>query len=144
MPPFTTAYGLSSAVNSVDITTFLSGASANPTPGTGSYARYQVIGTFVQIEFKYIFGTVPTTGAMHINLPVPINANYPKPQSIFHIRYISGGAVHYGMYNEKDANGANLVAPTSFHGAPVAFTNLSPDPLAVGDVLSGVIMYETG
>ena len=142
--PFNSNYGTNTTVLSADINSFLVGATNNPTPDTGSYARFQKIGTIVNVEFKYIFATVPTTGAMSINLPLPINSNYPKPQSVFHIRYISnGGAVHYGLYNEKDANSANLVAPTSFHGAPVAFTNLSPDPLAVGDILTGLIIYET-
>jgi hypothetical protein len=142
--PFNSNYGTNTTVLSADINSFLVGATNNPTPDTGSYARFQKIGPIVNVEFKYIFATVPTTGAMSINLPLPINSNYPKPQSVFHIRYLSnGGAVHYGLYNEKDANGANLVAPTSFHGAPVAFTNLSPDPLAVGDIITGLIIYET-
>jgi hypothetical protein len=145
--PFSTSYGVSGVVNSIDITTFISGASNNPTPDAGSYARYQVVGSLVNIEFKYIFATVPTTGAMSINLPLPISTQYPKPQSVFHIRYISStpsGKVHYGLYNENNANSANLVSPTTFHGVPAAFTNLSPDPLAVGDIVTGIIFYETG
>ena len=80
---------------------------------------------------------------MHINLPLPINQNYPKPQSIFHIRYITGAKLHYGFYNEKDANSANLVSQNTFGGTASAFTNLAPDVLNVGDILSGVVMYET-
>jgi hypothetical protein len=147
MAPFSTAYGLQSSVQSADITTFISGATNNPTPDTGSYARYQQIGTFVQIEFRYKFLTVPTTGNMHINLPIPINTNYPKPQSIFHIRYFNSpgtGQVHYGFYNERNANSVNIVAQITFGGIPAGFTNLSPNTLVIGDVLSGVIMYETG
>ena len=144
--PFNSNYGTNTTVLSADINSFLIGATNNPTPSAGSYARFQKIGTIVNLEFKYIFATVPTTGAMSINLPLPINSNYPKPQSIFHIRYISStpsGKVHYGLYNEKDANGANLVSPTTFHGVPASFTNLSPDTLAIGDIITGLIVYET-
>jgi hypothetical protein len=146
MIPFSTQYGTNTTVNSALINSFIVGATNSPTPSAGSYARFQKIGSIVNLEFKYIFATVPTTGAMHINLPLPINSNYPKPQSVFHIRYISSspsGRVHYGLYNEKDANGVNLVAPSTFHGVPASFTNLSPDPLAVGDIITGLIVYET-
>ena len=141
--PFATQYGTNTTVNSIDINSFIAGATNSPTPSAGSYARFQKIGSIVNIEFKYIFATVPTTGAMHINLPIPINTNYPKPQSIFHIRYITGGGqVHYGFYNEKDVNGVNLVAQLGFGGIPQAFTNLSPNTLNVGDILTGIIFYE--
>ena len=103
--PFQTSFGTNTSVSNISIAGFISGATTNPTPNTtGSYARFQKIGSIVQIEFKYIFLTVPTTGAMSINLPLPINANYPKPQSIFHIRYSNSpgtGQVHYGFYNEN-------------------------------------------
>jgi len=147
MPPFATSYGTNTSVNSIDIDNFISGATNSPTPDTGSYARFQRIGSLVQIEFKYIFLTVPTTGAMHINLPLPINTNYPKPQSIFHIRYLTApnaGKVYSGHYNEKDANSVNLVAQTTFGGIPASFTNLSPTTLVIGDILTGLIFYETG
>lgn len=145
--PFSTSYGVSGVVNSIDIATFISGATANPTPAAGSYARFQVVGSIVQIEYKYIFATVPTTGAMSINLPLPISTQYPKPQSIFHIRYPTSpgtGQVHYGFYNEKNVNSINLVAQTTFGGVPAAFTNLSPNTLIVDDILTGIVFYETG
>ena len=144
--PFNSNYGTNTTVLSADINSFLVGASNNPTASAGSYARFQKIGTIVNIEFKYIFATVPTTGAMSINLPLPINTNYPKPQSIFHIRYFNSpgtGQVHYGFYNEKDANSVNLVAQTTFGGVPASFTNLAPNTLVVGDILTGLIIYET-
>jgi hypothetical protein len=141
--PFNSNYGTNTTVLSADINSFLIGATNNPTPSAGSYARFQKIGTIVNLEFKYILATVPTTGALHINLPLPINTNYPKPQSIFHIRYITGNKVHYGFYNEKDANSVNLVSQNTFGGAANSFTSAAPDTLVVGDVLSGLIIYET-
>jgi hypothetical protein len=144
--PFNSNYGTNTSVRSADISSFITGATNSPTASSGSYARFQKIGTIVNLEFKYIFATVPTTGAMSINLPLPINTNYPKPQSIFHIRYFNSpgtGQVHYGFYNEKDANSVNLVAQTTFGGVPGAFTNLAPNTLVVGDILTGLIIYET-
>jgi hypothetical protein len=145
--PFASNYGTNTSVQSYPIASFITGATTSPTPDTGSYARWQKIGSLVQIEFSYKFLTVPTTGAMSINLPVPINTNYPKPQSIFHIRYFNSpgtGKVHYGFYNENNANSVNLVAQTTFGGVPAAFTNLAPDTLVIGDIVSGLIFYETG
>lgn len=143
--PFATSFSGNIPVYTADTTSFISGATNDPTPAAGSYVRWQRVGTIVQIEYKYIFATVPTTGAMSINLPVPINANYPKPQSIFHVRYITGGGqVHYGFYNEKDVNSVHIVAQTAFGGIPAAFTNLSPNTLNVNDIISGLIIYETG
>lgn len=145
--PFQTSFGTNTAVSSIDITGFLTGATANPTPNTTtSYARFQKIGSLVQVEYKYVFATAITTGAISINLPLPINTNYPKPQSIGHIRYIgsSTGQVHVVMYNENNANSVNIVASPTYGGVPVAFTNLSPiSGLGIGDILSGVIFYET-
>ena len=83
--PFTSNYGTNTSVNSIPIESLITGATTSPTSNTGSYARWQKIGSNVIIEFKYIFLTTGS-GAMSINLPVPINTNYPKPQSIFHIR----------------------------------------------------------
>jgi hypothetical protein len=143
--PLTSNYGTNKTVLSIPIASLITGATTSPTPDTGSYARWQKIGSFVQIAYRYKFLTVPTTGAMSINLPVPINANYVKPQSIFHIRYVGGGGkVHYGFYNENNVNSINLVAQTTFGGIPASFTNLTPDTLAIGDILTGLIFYETG
>ena len=143
MTPFQSNFGTNTAVNSIAIANFITGVTTSPTPDTGSYARYQKIGSLVQIEFKYKFLTTGS-GAMSINLPVPINTNYPKPQSIFHIRYIGGGGqVHYGFYNEKDANSIDLVAQTTFGGVPASFTQSSPDTLTIGDILTGLVFYET-
>jgi hypothetical protein len=145
--PFVSNYGTNTSVQSASIASFITGATNSPTPSAGSYARWQKIGSIVNIEFKYIFATVPTTGAMSINLPIPISGSYPKPQSIFHIRYFNSpgtGQVHYGFYNEKDVNSINLVAQTTFGGIPASFTNLSPNTLVVGDILTGLIIYETG
>jgi hypothetical protein len=145
-PPFASNYGTNTTVQSATIASFITGATTSPTASAGSYARWQKVGTIVNLEFKYIFATVPTTGAMSINLPVPINTNYPKPQSIFHIRYFNSpgtGQVHYGFYNEKDANSVHLVAQTTFGGVPASFTNLAPNTLVVGDILTGLIIYET-
>lgn len=148
MSPFTTSYGLSTSINTIAITTFISGVTTNPTPDTASsYARYQAVGNLVQIEYKYVFATTGTTGAMSINLPLPISTAYPKPQSIGHIRYIgsSTGQVHPVIYNERNVNSVNIVASTTFGGIPVAFTNLSPNTgLGAGDILTGLIIYETG
>lgn len=142
--PFSSNYGTNTSVLSIPIASFITGATNSPTASSGSYARWQKIGSIVNIEFKYIFATVPTTGAMSINLPIPISTNYPKPQSIFHVRYITGGGqVHYGLYNEKDINSINLVAQLTFGGIPAALTNLSPNILNVNDIMTGVIIYET-
>lgn len=146
MSPFTTAYGLSTATNSIDISTFITGSTTSPTPNTNSYARFQVIGSLVQVEYKYIFLTTGS-GNMSINLPLPINSNYPKPQSIFHIRYFNSpgtGKVYSGHYNENTANSINLVSSTTFGGVPASFTAASPETLVIGDVLTGIIFYETG
>jgi len=146
MSPFTTAYGLSTTTNSIDVSTFITGATTSPTSNTNSYARYQVIGTLVQVEFKYIFLTIGS-GAMSINLPVPINSSFPKPQSIFHIRYFNSpgtGKVYSGHYNENTANSINLVSSTTFGGVPASLTTASPETLVIGDILTGIIFYETG
>jgi hypothetical protein len=139
--------GTSTLVKSIDISTFITGATTSPTPNPiGSYARFQQIGSLVQIEFKYIFLTVPTTGNMSINLPVSINTNYTKPQGIFHIRYDNSpgtGKVHYGFYNDNNANSIHLVAQLTFGGIPAGFTNSSPDTLVIGDILTGLIIYES-
>jgi len=143
--PFNTSYGLSTKVQSADVSTFITGATTSPTPDTtASYVRYQQIGSLVQIDFKYKFLTTGS-GAMSINLPVPINTNYPKPQSIFHMRYVGGGGqVHYGFYNEKDANSVHLVAQLTFGGIPASLTAVSPNTLTIADILTGLIFYETG
>ena len=146
MAPFTTAYGLSSNVNSADITTFLTGTTANPVPATGSYARFQQIGSLVTLEFKYIFASTITTGNIRINLPIPINSNYPKPQSVAHIRYSGTGTgqVHICLYNEVSSSIIGIVAQTTFGGVPANFTNLSPNSgLGTNDILTGVIIYES-
>jgi hypothetical protein len=71
--PFVSNYGTNTSVQSASIASFITGATNSPTPSAGSYARWQKIGSIVNIEFKYIFATVPTTGAMSINLPIPIS-----------------------------------------------------------------------
>jgi hypothetical protein len=145
--PFTTSFSSSISSTSIDIETFISGVSTSPTPNTSSsYARYQKIGSIVQIEFKYVFLTTGTTGAMSINLPYPINSNYPKPLSVAHSRYVSGtGEVFIGHYNENTASSINVVFSTTYGGVPVSYTNLSPKSgLTAGDIISGLIIYETG
>jgi hypothetical protein len=144
-PPFASNYGTNTTVLSADINSFLIAATTNPTSDTGSYARYQKIGTLVQVEFRYKFLTTPT-GAMSINIPLPINQSFTKPQSIFHIRYFNSpgtGKVYYGFYNENTISNINLVAPTTFGGVPASLTESSPETLVIGDVLSGLIFYET-
>jgi len=144
--PFSTSYGTNTTVKSIDISTFITGATLSPTPNTSSsYARYQKIGSIVQIEFKYVFLTTGTTGNMSINLPVPINSNYPKPQSVCNCRYVTGtGEVFIGHYNENTASSINLVFSTTYGGVPAGFTNLSPKSgLAATDVLTGLIVYES-
>jgi len=145
--PFATSFGTNTSVNSIDISTFITGVSTSPTPNvSSSYARFQKIGSIVQIEFKYVFLTTGTTGAMSINLPLPINSNYPKPFSVAHSRYISGtGEVFIGHYNENTANSVNVVFSTTYGGVPVSYTNLSPKSgLTAGDIFSGLIVYESG
>jgi len=141
MAPFQTSYDTNTSVTSMSINSLITGVTVSPTSSTGSYARYQKIGSIVNIEFKYIFATLPT-GAMSINLPIPISTNYPKPQSIFHIRYITTPGTYYGYYNEKDVNSINLVTQLTFGAAASAFTGISPNTLVVGDILTGVIIYE--
>ena len=147
MSPFTTAYGTSFPnVTSINIATFISGATTNPTPNGSSYARFQQIGSLVTVTFKYVFATTGTTGDMSINLPVPINATYTKPHSEAYVRYIgsSTGQVHLCLYNEKDVNSINIVSQNTFGSTPAAFTNLHPKVgLGAGDIISGVIVYET-
>ena len=134
-------------VLSADINTFITGSTTSPTPAAGSYARYIQIGNIVQIQFKYIFATVPGGGSiLRISVPVPINTTYPKPQGVFHIRYFNSpgtGQVHYGFYNERDANTINLVAQPTFGGVPEAFTSIFPNTLIAGDIINGYIIYET-
>ena len=145
-PPFNSNYGTNTTVLSADINSFLIGATTNPTPDTGSYARFQKIGTIVNLEFKYKFLT-NGSGAMSINLPLPINTNYPKPQSVCHIRYFNSpgtGKVYIGHYNENTVNSVNIVISTTYGGVPASFTTASPETLVIGDILSGLIIYETG
>jgi len=142
--PFNTNYGTNTTVQSYPIASFISGATTSPTPDTGSYARWQKIGSLVQIEFKYKFLTIGS-GAMSINLPVPINTNYPKPQSVCHIRYLTApnaGKVYLGHYNENTVNSVNIVFSTTYGGVPASLTTASPLTLVIGDILTGIIMYE--
>ncbi len=144
--PFSSNYGTNTSVLSADITTFLTGTTANPVPAAGSYARYQKIGSLVNVEFKYIFSTTITTGNIRINLPIPINSNYPKPQSVAHIRYIGTGTgqVHICLYNEVSSSVIAIVAQTTFGGVPANFTSASPNAgLGTNDILTGVIIYES-
>ena len=143
LTPFVSNYGINTSVSSINVSNFLVGATNNPTGDAESYARWQRVGTFVRVEFQIQFATVGTTGALSINLPVPLSPLYQKPQSIFHIRYVTGDKVHYGFYNRANDNTINLVAQTTFGGAANAVTSTAPDTLNVGDVLSGVILYET-
>jgi hypothetical protein len=53
--PFVSNYGTNTTVNTIDINNFITGASTSPTPDTGSYARWQKIGSFVRIDYKYKF-----------------------------------------------------------------------------------------
>ena len=145
IPPFNSNYGTNTTVRSADINSFITGATTSPTPDTGSYARWQKIGSFVQIEFKYKFLTIGS-GAMSINLPVPINSNYPKPQSVCHIRYSNSpgtGKVYIGHYNENTVNSVNIVISTTYGGVPASMTTASPETLVIGDILTGIIIYET-
>jgi riboflavin synthase len=48
--PFNSNYGTNTTVLSADINSFLVGATTSPTPDTGSYARFQKIGTIVNLE----------------------------------------------------------------------------------------------
>ena len=144
--PFVSNYGTNTSVLSADITSFLTGTTANPVPATGSYARYQKIGSLVNVEFKYIFASTITTGNIRINLPIPINSNYPKPQSVAHIRYSGTGTgqVHICLYNEVSASVIAVVAQTTFGGVPANFTSASPNAgLGTNDIFTGVIIYET-
>jgi len=146
MSPFTTTYGVSTAVKSIDISTFLSGATTNPTPNlTSSYARFQQIGSFITIQFKYVFATTGSTGAISINLPLPINSSYPKANGYTEIRYNnSGGFTHNLLVNENTASNITLTGQTSYSSIPTSFTNLIPNSgLTAGDIFSGVIFYET-
>lgn len=143
MAPFSTAYSIATNGNTADYTKFIIGSVTSPTASAGSYVRWQQIGCNVTVEFKYIFATVGS-GNFTLTLPVPINANYPKPQSIFHIRYITGGGqVHYGFYNENNSTSISAVAQTTFGGVPANLTTASPNTLNIADIMSGVIMYET-
>ena len=141
---FSTSYSGNTPVYTADATTFISGATNNPTPTAASYVRWQRVGTFVCVEFKYIFATVPTTGAMSINLPVPINTNYVKPHSMFQMRYLTSGGVHIGWFNENSVSVVNLVASNTWGGTPASLTNLFPNAMAVNDIITGTIFYETG
>jgi hypothetical protein len=144
-PPFASNYGTNTTVQSATIASFITGASTSPTPDTGSYARWQKVGTIVNLEFKYKFLTIGS-GAMSINLPVPINSNYPKPQSVCHIRYFNSpgtGKVFIGHYNENTVNSVNIVISTTYGGVPASMTTSSPETLVIGDILTGVIIYET-
>jgi hypothetical protein len=143
--PFNSNYGTNTTVSTADINSFLVGATSSPTPDTGSYARFQKIGTIVNLEFKYKFLTIGS-GAMSINLPLPINTNYPKPQSICHIRYLTApdaNKVYIGHYNENTASSVNIVFSTTYGGIPVSLTTTSPLTLVIGDILTGLIIYET-
>lgn len=145
--PFVSNYGTNTSVNEINISSFLTGSTSNPTAGTGSYARYQKIGSIVNLEFKYIFATTITTGNIRINLPLPINTNYPKPQSIAHIRYsgTSTGQVFPCLYNEVSASILAIVSSTTYGGVPANFTSASPQAgLGINDIITGVIFYETG
>lgn len=145
--PFVSNYGTNTSVLSADITSFLTGTTANPVPATGSYARYQKIGNLVNVEFKYIFASTITTGNIRINLPLPINTNYPKPQSIAHIRYsgTSTGQVFPCLYNEVSASVIAIVSSTTYGGVPANFTSALPQAgLGINDIITGVIFYETG
>jgi len=146
-PPFSTSYGISTNTTSLDITTFLTGTTANPTPNlASSYARFQKLGNKVQIEFKYTFASTITTGNIKITLPFLINATYTKPQGLCQIRY-SGtgtGAVYTMYFNENTTSSIAIAAQLTFGGIPQSFTNLVPAAgLGIDDILSGVIIYET-
>jgi len=144
-PPFATSFGTNTSVNTITVASFITGATTSPTADTGSYARFQKIGTIVNLEFKYKFLTTGS-GAMSINLPVAINTNYPKPQSVCHIRYSNSpgtGKVYIGHYNENTTSSVNLVFSTTYGGVPASFTTSSPETLVIGDILTGVIIYET-
>lgn len=145
-PPFATSFGTNTSVKSIDISSFITGVTTSPTPDTGSYARWQKIGSLVQIEFKYKFLTIGS-GAMSINLPVPINTNYPKPQSVCQMRYLTGAdanKVYQGHYNENNVNSVNVVISTTYGGVPASLTTASPLTLVIGDIITGLIFYETG
>jgi hypothetical protein len=100
----------------------------------------------VTLTFKYKFLTIGS-GAMSINLPVSLNSTYSKPQSVCHIRYSNSpgtGKVYIGHYNENNVNNVNLVFSTTYGGVPASLTTSSPETLVIGDILTGIIVYETG
>jgi hypothetical protein len=142
--PYQTSFGTNTSVSSMNITNFISGSTSNPTPANGSYARYQKIGSVVQVQFKYIFSTVGS-GNYSINLPLTINGTYSKPQGVAHIRYVgsSTGQVYWAVYNEKNTTSVNIVASTTYGGVPVSFTSSSPNAgLGANDIITGLIFYE--
>jgi hypothetical protein len=127
------------------LSSFLTSSGTAPTATVG-YARYTVIGNFVNLEFKYQVATLGT-GNYRLNLPIPmvatIGGTNQKPQGLFFVRYSGGaGAQHYGVYGENTASLLNMLAPTTFHGTPANFTSASPDTLVVGDFVHGEIRYE--
>jgi hypothetical protein len=127
------------------LSSFLTSSGTAPTATVG-YARYTVIGNFVNLQFKYQVATVGT-GNYQLNLPIPmvatIGGTNQKPQGLFFIRYSGGaGTQHYGVYNEISSTVIGMLAPTSFHGIPANFTSTSPDPLVIGDFVHGEIRYE--
>ena len=144
--PFQASFNSNTNISSIDVATFITGVTTSPTADTTSYARFQKTGNMITLTFKYKFLTIGS-GAMSINLPVPINSTYSKPQSICHIRYLTGAdanKVFIGHYNENTTSSVNLVFSTTYGGVPASLTTASPLTLVIGDVLTGVIIYETG
>jgi hypothetical protein len=144
--PFQASFNSNNNISSIDITTFITGVTTSPTPDTTSYARFQKTGNMITLTFKYIFLTTGS-GNMSINLPVSLNSTYSKPQSICHIRYSNSpgtGKVYIGHYNENTTSSVNLVFSTTYGGVPASLTTSSPETLVIGDILTGIIVYETG
>jgi hypothetical protein len=137
--PYSSVYsGLNPTFINWPLASFLNSTGTVPT-ATG-YAQYMKVGNMVVIQFKYTFVTVGT-GNYSLNLPVPLSSTYNRPQSQWYVKY-ADGQVHEGIYNENTSTRVNMVARTTFHGVPAAFTSSSPNAgLAAGDIVHGEIQY---
>lgn len=150
-PPYSTVVSpLNPTFIDWPLSSFLTTAGASPPTATTGYARYTVIGNLVHLEFKYVLATLGTTSVQYrLNLPIDmvdtIGGTRQKVQGSWYVRYTGGTGLQYeGSYGDVSGTASTVLmqGQATYASTLSSFTSASPQTLAIGDFIHGVMNYE--